>query len=152
MVAEMKKISIKEHDFVLVCDGRKALLLQNDGDQKFPRLSVVEIIEQSLSPDRDYHRHEPGPVQQSCNPRRGRVEQVDHHDQAERAFLQRLASHLTNLLAGTKQCKLFIVAPARALGMLRPRYTPSIRHALKAEVKGDLVSFPVYKIEEMLSD
>lgn len=148
---KMKQAGIREHDFVVVCDGRKALLLENEGDHIFPHLSLVEVIEQSLSPDRGYHRHEPGRVHQSASSKRSRVEQTDRHSQAERDFLQRLAIHLENTLAASKRSRLFIVAPARALGMLRPRYTRLIRYALKAEVKADLVSFPLYRIEKMLS-
>jgi protein required for attachment to host cells len=45
---------------------------------------------------------------------------------------------------------LIVVAPARALGMLRKVYTGSISGALRHEVEKDLVKHPIYEIEKLL--
>ena len=37
---EMSKLKIPHNAFVFVGDGRKALFLRNDGDEKFPNLKV----------------------------------------------------------------------------------------------------------------
>jgi protein required for attachment to host cells len=41
---------------------------------------------------------------------------------------------------------LIVVAPARAIGMLRREFTPHVRQALKAEVEKDYVKMPVDEI------
>ncbi len=41
----MDKIKIKAGDWVVVCDGRKALLLENIGDEVFLSLHTKEIHE-----------------------------------------------------------------------------------------------------------
>ena len=38
----MTKLSIHRHDWVVVCDGRKALILENLGDEKSPNLRMKE--------------------------------------------------------------------------------------------------------------
>lgn len=41
----MDKIKVKTGDWVVVCDGRKALILENIGDERFPNLHSREIRE-----------------------------------------------------------------------------------------------------------
>ena len=41
----MDKINVKGGGWVVVCDGRKALILKNIGDQAFPNLRTKEIRE-----------------------------------------------------------------------------------------------------------
>jgi protein required for attachment to host cells len=41
---------------------------------------------------------------------------------------------------------LIVVAPARAIGVLRREYSPRVRQALKAEVEKDYVKMPVDEI------
>jgi protein required for attachment to host cells len=38
----MTKLTIAAKDWVVVCDGRKALICQNAGDEKFLNLKVIE--------------------------------------------------------------------------------------------------------------
>jgi protein required for attachment to host cells len=46
---------------------------------------------------------------------------------------------------------LIIVAPPRALGVLRAAYTHGLKEALRAEVQKDYVKLPVYEIEKHLA-
>jgi protein required for attachment to host cells len=47
----MGRISVKSGDWVVVCDGRKALILENIGDAKYPKLHTKELAStQSLAP------------------------------------------------------------------------------------------------------
>ena len=41
----MDRISVKSGDWVVVCDGRKALILENIGDAKYPKLHTKEVSE-----------------------------------------------------------------------------------------------------------
>ena len=43
----MNKIKIGTGDWIVVCDGRKALILENLGDRMFPNLRTKEVREQS---------------------------------------------------------------------------------------------------------
>jgi protein required for attachment to host cells len=46
---------------------------------------------------------------------------------------------------------LVIVAPPRALGVMRNAYSQNLRAALRAEIDKDLVKLPLHKIEEQLT-
>ena len=41
----MKKLKMKTGDWIVVCDGRKALILENVGDHAFPILHTKEVRE-----------------------------------------------------------------------------------------------------------
>jgi protein required for attachment to host cells len=81
---------------------------------------------------------------------RSTVEQTDWHDEAERAFLKELAKRLDAAAASNETKAIVIVAPPRALGMLRPAYTPALRRKLREEIEHDYVKLPVADIERRL--
>ena len=43
----MTKLKIRQGDWVIVCDGKKALVLENVGDEKFLNLKTKEVYEQA---------------------------------------------------------------------------------------------------------
>ncbi len=146
----MSKAKIKTGDWVVVCDGRKALVLENIGDSKFPSLRVIETREQADPPTHEQGTDHPGRVHESLGASRSSVEQTDWHDAAERAFLRSLVGYLDSAMGAGSPKHLFVIAPPRALGMLRDAYTPRVRKALQAEIDKDLVRAPVYDIERRL--
>jgi protein required for attachment to host cells len=146
----MLKSKINGGDWVVVCDGRKAVILQNAGDRQFPNLRMVETREQSDPPTHDQGTDRPGRVHPSVGTARSSVQQTNWHDDAEKAFLNGLASHLDSALQAGRTKHLFVVAPPRALGMLREAYTSRIRGALQGEFDKDLVHVPIYDIEKRL--
>jgi protein required for attachment to host cells len=137
--------------WVVVCDGRKALLLANIGDELYPNLRTFEVHEQENPPTSQQGTDAPGRVHESGTAARSAVETTDWHDQAERAFLRRIVARLDKALQAGETHALIIVAPPRALGVMRPLYTHAISRALAAEVDRDLVKLPVYEIEKMLA-
>ena len=77
----MTKIKIGTGDWIVVCDGHKALILENLGDRMFPNLHTREVHEQ---PDMSTHAQgsdAPGRVHQSMGGARSSVEQTDWHDE-----------------------------------------------------------------------
>jgi len=148
----MPALLIQEGEWVVVCDGAKALVLENAGDAKFPNLKTVEHFEQ-----KDLATHETGaePPGRAFSPAghgiRGTIEQTDWHDQAERVFLVQLVKHLDAALTAGKTKSFVMVAPPRALGMMRPAYTHALKAAVRAEVDKDYVKLPVYEIEKHLT-
>ena len=83
----MNKIKIKTGDWVVVCDGRKALILENVGDHAFPVLHTKEVREHPDLSTSEQGSDGPGRVHQSMGRARSATEQTDWHDLAERAFL-----------------------------------------------------------------
>jgi protein required for attachment to host cells len=79
------------------------------------------------------------------------MEQTDWHDQEESRFLHKLLDHLNAAIHAGETKALFIVAPPRALGVLRQSYSHELRNALRAEIDKDLVKMPVHEIEKHLA-
>jgi protein required for attachment to host cells len=147
----MKHNQIRTNDWVVVCDGRKALILENAGDEKFLNLRTREVHEHSDPPTHVIGSDRPGRVSNPANPARSSaVAQTDWHDEAERSFLHQLARRLESEVQQNGNRKLFIVAAPRALGMFREAMTPALQHAIKLEHDGDWVKLPLNEIEEHL--
>ena len=146
----MNKIKIGTGDWIVVCDGRKALILENLGDRMFPNLRTKEVPEQPDLPTQDQGSAAPGRVYQSTGAARSAIEQTDWHDESERSFLKALAERLDTAVTSGETSALTIVASPRALGMIRADYSDALRKAINGEVAKDLVKMPVYEIEKQL--
>jgi len=147
----MSGLMIRSGEWVVVCDGAKALVLENAGDAKFPNLKTVEVFEQKDEPTRALGSDVPGRSISSVGQMRSAMEQTDWHDQAEKTFLTHLAEHLDAAVNAGKPKSLIMVAPPRALGMIRSAYSHNLRGAVRAEFDKDLVKLSVYEIEKHLT-
>ncbi|HVY58941.1 MAG TPA: host attachment protein [Xanthobacteraceae bacterium] len=147
----MPKLKIAQGDWVVVCDGAKALVLENAGDEMFPNLKTKEVYEQEDAKTSEQGADSPGRAFSSVGEMRSAVGQTDWHDQSERAFLEKLAGHLDSEITAGRTKGLILIAPPRALGMIRQAYTNTLRGALRAEIDKDLVKLPVHEIEKHLA-
>ena len=147
----MQKLKIRQGDWVVVCDGKKALLLENVGDEKFVNLKTREVREHADPKTHELGTDEPGRAFSSVGSGRSAVEQTDWHVQEENRFLQKLAGHLEAAVNAGEAKSLIVVAPPRALGVLRQAYSHNLRAAVRAEIDKDLVKLPVHEIEKHLA-
>jgi protein required for attachment to host cells len=147
----MSGVKIAQGEWVLVCDGAKALVLENVGDEKFPNLKTKEVYEQDDPKTHEQGTDAPGRSINSIDARRSSMEQTDWHDQAEHRFLEGLAGHLDAAVNSGRAKSLIVVAPPRALGVLRQAYSHNLRAVLRAEIDKDLVRLPVHQIEKHLT-
>jgi protein required for attachment to host cells len=146
----MPGLSIRNGEWVVVCDGAKALVLENVGDNVFPNLKTLEVFEEHHPATHETGADNPGRVHESVAAGRAAVGQTDWHDRGEEAFLTRLAKHLDAEVSAGKAKSLIVIAPPRALGMLRPAYSHALKSAIRCELDKDLVKLPVYEIEKHL--
>jgi protein required for attachment to host cells len=146
----MNKLKIRQGDWVVICDGKKALVLENAGDEKFLNLKTREVFEHPDARTSDLGTGAPGRSFSSVGTGRSAVEQTDLHTQEEEKFLRKLAGHLDAAVKAGQAKSLIMVAPPRALGVLRQAYSHSLRDALRAEIDKDLVKLPVHEIEKHL--
>jgi len=147
----MSKLKIRQGDWVVVCDGKKALVLENVGDEKFLDLKTREVFEHADPKTHELGTDAPGRSFSSVGSGRSAMEQTDWHAQEEDRFLQKLVRHLETELNGGRTKALIIVAPPRALGVLRQAYSHNLRSALRAEIDKDFVKLPVHEIEKHLA-
>ena len=147
----MSELLIHRDEWVVVCDGAKALVLQNAGDAKFPNLKMREVYEQKDLPTHLLGADKPGRTHSSAGSGSSSVTQTDWHNQAEQAFLTQLAEKLDAAVAAGKTKSIILAASPRALGMIRPAYSHALRAAVRVEVDKDLVKLPIHEIEKHLT-
>jgi protein required for attachment to host cells len=147
----MSKVKIQHGEWIVVCDGTKALVLENAGDEKFPNLKTREVYQQDDPLTHEQGTDAPGRSIQSVGAGRSAMEQTDWHDQAEDRFLARLVERLDAAVKAGETKSLVIAAPPRALGMIRQHYSQNLRRALRTEIDKDLVKLPLHEIEKHLA-
>jgi protein required for attachment to host cells len=147
----MSKLKIRQGEWVVVCDGAKALILVNIGDEVFPNFKTKEVYDQADPMTHEQGTDAPGRSFQSVGTARSAMEQTDWHEQAERHFLEKLAARLDAAVGAGEVKSLVVAAPPRALGVLRQVYSHGLRRALHAEIDKDLVKLPVHEIEKHIA-
>jgi protein required for attachment to host cells len=146
----MKKTPIGPGDWVVVCDGRKWLILENAGDERLLNLKAREERQAENPATHLQGTDRPGRTHQSTGAARSAVSQTDWHDEAERAFLKSLAKRINDAALRRETNALILVAPPRALGMIRPELSPAAVKILRAEIDKDYVALPIYEIEKRI--
>ncbi|HVV80326.1 MAG TPA: host attachment family protein [Pseudolabrys sp.] len=146
-----KSLSIRHKEWVVVCDGAKALVLENIGDATMPDLKTREVYEQENAATRELGTDSPGRAAGVDGKNRSAVGQTDWHERNEQAFLENLAKRLDAKVSSGVIKSIVLIAPPRALGVLRSAYSPALKGAVRAEIDKDLVAVPVHEIEKRLT-
>lgn len=144
------ELKLRQGTWVVVCDGRKSIVLENIGDEAYPDLRTRSALEAEAAPTSELGADRPGRVHQRFGEARSAVEQTDWHDRDEEEFLRALAGRLDKAVLAKEAAHLVIVAPPRALGVLRKAWSQHVRDAIVAEIDKDLASHPVSDIEKHL--
>lgn len=147
----MPKLNIRHGDWVIVCDGKKALVLENAGDEKFLNLKTREVYEHPDAKTHELGTDAPGRAFSSVGAGRSAMEPTDWHTQEEDRFLRKLAERLDAAVNAGEANALVLIAPPRALGVLRQTYSHALRAAIGAEIDKDFVKLPVHEIEKHLA-
>jgi protein required for attachment to host cells len=147
----MQKFKIRQGDWIIVCDGKKALVLENIGDDKFLNLRTREVYGHPDPKTHELGTDAPGRALNTLGTQRSAMEQTDWHTQEEDKFLRKLADRLDAAVNAGQAKSLILVAPPRALGVLRQTYSHTLRAAVRAEIDKDFVKLPVHEIEKHLA-
>ena len=147
----MPKVSIAPDDWVVVCDGRKWLILENKGDAERPNLLIREERTAENPPTREQGSDRPGRARASVGGARSAVGQTDWHDQAEQEFLTALAQRLDRAAQASEVRGIVLVASPRALGMIRPQLSAAVAKLVHGQVDKDYAGMPVDQIEKRLN-
>jgi protein required for attachment to host cells len=146
----MSRLKVNSGDWIVVCDGTKALILENVGDRVYPNLRVKEVRAQDDPRTSEQGADAPGRAFASVGGMRSSMDQTDWHTQSEDAFLKKLVDELNAVVLSGKLKALAIIAPPRALGVMRQAYSTALRSAVIAEFARDYVNVPVDEIERRL--
>lgn len=146
----MKPNPLPARIWVLVCDGSKALVLHNEGDALQPRLVTVAAFDEPQPPSRELGTDRPGRNFSSDGFSRSANIETDLHAQAEADFLTRIAEALDQVVREREVKNLLLVAPPKALGLLRGKLSAAVKAVISGELGKDLTGMPVNQIGKHL--
>jgi len=147
----LKNVRIPTGAWVVACDGQKALFLKNDGDSELLNLKTIEVLAEAHASTTELGTDKPGRTFQSRGSSRSSVEAPDYHTEAEVNFLRRVAGIIDAAASQEKTKHLFLIAPPKALGVIREALTPAARTIISAEIHKDLAHLPISAIETHLA-
>ncbi len=135
---------------VLVADGRKMLFFRNHGDGNQIDLRTEAHDEREDRKDREIKTDAPGTSQQSAGYGRSTYEETDFHQQEEDRWIEEAADNLkTRVLSGDFEA-LVIVAPPKALGVLRKNLHKEVERRIVCTVNKEMSGRPIPDIEALL--
>jgi protein required for attachment to host cells len=148
----MQQLWIPHDAWILVGDGRKALMLRNAGTPQRLSLEVLDTLTDDANPPTHAQGADrPGRVVQSRTSRRSAVEQTDWHEMAEEKFAATVAARL-NRAAQRKQFEqIVLVAPPQTLAALRTELDKETQSRVLAELDKDLTKHPLPEIARLLT-
>lgn len=164
---------VPHNAFVVVADGRKMLLLRNEGDAEHLNLQVERHQEHPNPKDSDQKTDAAGrasstqsgpnapPIAQGGSmhaqgggaqfaPSRGNMAETDFHQLEEDRFAAEVAEMLRRQALSNAIGDLIVAAPPRTLGELRKHYHKEVQARIIAEIDKDLTNHSVPDIEEAL--
>lgn len=147
----MAKMVLSPGLWLAVCDGKTALLLENQGDRESPKLETRETFKQQNPPSHEQGGAPPGRAFSSIGARRSATEETDFHQKQAEMFVRDFADTINRHVESGQIRSLALVAPAKALGVIRSRLSAHARKILTAELDRDYVKMPLYEIERRLS-
>lgn len=148
----MTGLKIPHDAFVFVGDGRKALFLRNEGDEKFPNLKTESVFQDDNPPTHEQGSDRPGRLGKALDTsQRSAVEAVDWHHIEEHRFAKKVATAMEDIMRARRVPALVVVAPPKTLADLRNAFHADIRARVIAEINKDLTKHPVGEIERHLT-
>jgi protein required for attachment to host cells len=134
---------------VLVADGRRALLLRNEGSPAAPAFTVEHHMEGAENPPDNEGDDRPGRVFKGD--RRAAVDVGSRHDLEEARFAEASVEAFAALAARAPDAPLALVAPPSVLAVLRRALPDALKARVAAETAKDLVNHPVDEIARVLA-
>ena len=146
----MNKLAVPHDAFVFVGDGRKALFLRNEGDEKFANFVTVSVFtDEKNPPTHEQGSDRPGRAFAGAHCHsRSAVESTDWHDLEESRFAHRAAEALESVFRERAASALVIAAPARTLAEIRRALHADVKGKVIAEIDKDFTKMPVWEIEK----
>lgn len=144
-------MSIPHNGYVFVGDGRKALVLRNDGDGQMLNLKTERVFTDVNPSTHEQGAERPGRAHSSVGPGRSSVTQTDWHDLEEHKFAHQVAAMLEKVVHERGVKHLTIVAPPRTLAELRKTFHPDVKKIIATEIDKDLTRHPLGDIEKHLA-
>jgi protein required for attachment to host cells len=135
---------------VLVADGTKHLFLRNFGDENQIDLRTESHDQREDRKDREIKTDAPGTQGQSAGYGRPAMEETDFHQQEEDRWIEDAAEELKKRALRNDFDALAIVAPPKALGVLRKALHKEVEKRIVCTVNKEMSGRPIRDIEALL--
>lgn len=135
---------------VLVADGRKMLFFRNHGDGNQIDLRTEAHDQREDRKDREIKADAPGTVKQSAGYGRSTYEETDFQQQEEDRWIKDAADELKARVLRNDFDALAIVAPPKALGLLKKCLHKEVEKRLVCTVNKEMSGRPIPDIEALL--
>lgn len=141
---------IPHNTLVLVADGRKQLYLRNEGDGNQIDLRIEAHDQREDSKNSDLATDAPGVVFQSGGQGHSTYEETDFHRQEEDRWVKDAAEELNRRALANDFEQLVIVAPPKALGVMRKELHKEVEKRLLATINKEMSGRPTPEIEKLV--
>src|SRR5690349_8310472 len=139
------------HDaLVLVADGRKILFFRNEGDGNQIDLRTEAHDMREDAKDSELKSDAPGTQAQSAGYGRPAMDETDYHQQEEDRWIKEAAEELKRRALRNDFEALAIVAPPRALGVLRKELHKEVEKRVICTINKEMSARPIPEIEALL--
>ena len=143
---------LPDHALVLVADGRKMLFFRNHGDENQIDLRTESHDARRYQrKDRDIKTDAPGTAKQSFGYGRSTYEEADFQQQEEDRWIKEAAEELKTRVLRNDFDALAIVAPPKALGVLKKCLHKEVEKRLVCTVNKEMSGRPIPDIEALLN-
>jgi len=135
---------------VFVTDGRKMLFLRNHGDENQIDLRTEAHDQREDRKDREIKTDGPGTNKQSFGYGRPALGEPDFHQQDEDRWVKDAADKLKERALRNDFDALAIIAPPKALGVLRKELHKEVERRVVATYNKEMTDRPIPDIEDLL--
>ena len=137
-------MALPHQALILVADGRKMLFLRNNGDENQIDLRTEAHDEREDRKDCDIKSDAPGAIGQSAGySRRVAYEETDFHQQDEDLWVKEAADELKKRALRNDFDRLVIIAPPRALGVLRKELHKEVERRILFTCNKEMTDRPI---------
>ena len=143
-------MALPNNALVLVVDGRKMLFFRNHGDENQIDLRTEAHDQRVDRKDSEIKTDGPGAQGQSAGYGRDTMDETDFHQQEEDNWVKDAADELKKRVLRNDFDALAIVAPPRALGVLRKELHKEVEKRIVCTVNKEMSGRPVPDIEALL--
>ncbi|HKX91679.1 MAG TPA: host attachment family protein [Sphingomicrobium sp.] len=135
---------------VLVADGRKMLLFRNHGDESHIDLRTEAHDQREDRKDSEIKTDSAGSQGQRWGDARPAMDETDFHQQEEDRWIKEAADELKKRALRNDFDALAVVAPPKALGVLKKNLHKEVERRLVVTVNKEMSGRPIPDIEALL--
>jgi protein required for attachment to host cells len=147
----MDGFTVRNGAWVVIGDGKKALVLHNAGDAELINLRRVSVREQVNPGTRDQGSDAAGRASNTVSGRGESMAETDWHEIEEARFAAAIADDINAAAREHLFKELVVIAPPKTLAELRREWSKDTEKLIVAELAKDYTHHPIPEIERLLA-